>query len=89
MHLRPRRLSCKSSACALGSSTIPGYNPCNKACRIESRQNNTDHGQAEFSIVKSGTWDEAILANHRSYIPEESARKAFDVLVMTAGSASL
>jgi hypothetical protein len=34
--------------------------------------------------VKSSTWDDAVLAGHRSSIKEESARGAFDVLVDAA-----
>ncbi|MGO9988423.1 MAG: hypothetical protein ACLPSY_06575 [Steroidobacteraceae bacterium] len=34
--------------------------------------------------MKSKTWDEAILADHRSSIRETSAREAFDTLVAAA-----
>jgi hypothetical protein len=34
--------------------------------------------------VKSGTWDDAILAEHRAYLREESARTALDELVRAA-----
>jgi hypothetical protein len=34
--------------------------------------------------VKSKTWDDALLADHRSYIREESAQEAFDALVDAA-----
>lgn len=34
--------------------------------------------------MKSITWDEAILAEHRAYLREDSAKDAFDTLVATA-----
>jgi putative restriction endonuclease len=34
--------------------------------------------------VKSKTWDESILADHRGYLREDSAREAFDAMVAAA-----
>ena len=34
--------------------------------------------------MKSKTWDESILADHRGYLREDSAREAFDAMVATA-----
>ena len=34
--------------------------------------------------MKSQTWDDALLADHRSYIKDESTRQAFDALVDAA-----
>jgi hypothetical protein len=43
----------------------------------------TGPGQPK-GIVKSNTWDEAILAEHRAYLREDSAKDAFNTLVAIA-----